>query len=317
MSKIGIIGGSGFIGFNLANHLQRRFHVKIIDLKPPARNLKNTEYVKCDVRNFEEVKNAVKDLDLVIHTAIVQIPRINEEKRLGYEVNVTGTQNVCRAIDESKSVKGLILTGTWHTIGEREINGIVDESFGYRPDKVEDRARLYALSKILQENIVRYYDELSEKIFGILRLGTVLGEGMPEKTAASIFIEQGLKGQPITPYKHSIHRPMLYIDIFDVCRAFELFANKILNYEIVKENNSLHHIINVVYPQPVTILELSYIVRDALIELSPRAPKFSPVIKIVDKGLPCMFSPEDKSNFRMQIKRAKDCLLYTSPSPRD
>jgi len=72
----------------------------------------------------------------------MQILRINKEKRLGYEVNVIGTQNVCKAVDECKSVKGLILTGTWHTIGEREINGIVDESFGYRPDKVEDRARL-------------------------------------------------------------------------------------------------------------------------------------------------------------------------------
>ena len=67
------------------------------------------------------------------------------------------------------------MCGTWHTIGERDLRGTVDEEFGFRPDKVEKRARLYALSKIAQESIVRYFDEMSEKVFGIIRLGTALG----------------------------------------------------------------------------------------------------------------------------------------------
>jgi len=50
------------------------------------------------------------------------------------------------------------------------------------------------LAKIAQESIVRFYDEMSEKVFGIVRMGTVLGEGMPEKTAANIFITNGLRG---------------------------------------------------------------------------------------------------------------------------
>jgi nucleoside-diphosphate-sugar epimerase len=41
-------------------------------------------------------------------------------------------------------------------------------------------------------------------IYGIIRLGTVLGEGMPEKTAANIFIDKGLKGEPLTSYKHRL-----------------------------------------------------------------------------------------------------------------
>ena len=302
LKKIGIIGGSGYIGLNLASHLRKKFQVRIIDIESPARNIDDVEYFKCDIRNFDEVKKAINGLDLVIHSAIIQIPRINEEKRLGYEVNVIGTQNICRAVVESKSVKGLILTGTWHTIGEREINGVIDESFGYRPDKVEDRARLYAISKLLQEGIVRYYDELSNQIFGIIRMGTVLGEGMPKKTAANIFIERGLKGQSITPYKHSMHRPMLYVDIRDVCKAFELFANKILNDEIKKENNSLHHIINVVYPEPITVLQLAEMVRDIIIELT--SGKICPSIEIISSGLPSLFSQDDKDKFKVNISKA-------------
>jgi len=311
--KIGIVGGSGYIGFNLASHLQKKFHVRIIDVRPSSGNLENFEYVKCDIRNVEDVKRAIEGLDLVIHSAIVQIPRINEEKRLGYEVNVIGIQNVCKSVDESKSVKGLLLTGTWHTIGEREINGIIDEHFGYRPDKVEDRAKLYALSKILQECIVRYYDSLSKKIFGIIRMGTVLGEGMPEKTAANIFITGGLAGLSMTPYKHSMYRPMLFVDVRDICRAFESFANKILNNDITKDYN-IPHIINVMYPEPITILELAQIISDTIARLTDS--KIVPSIEIVDKGLPSLFSQDDKNKFKVDVSKAVNFLginMFTTP----
>ena len=133
----------------------------------------------------------------IIHASIVQIPLITEQKRRGFEVNFLGTQNVCRIVDEIPRIKCLILSGSWHTIGERGLKGIIDEEFGFRPDKVEDRARLYALSKMAQGSIVRFYDEMSEKIFGVIRMGTVLGEGMPEKTAANIFVENVLKGKAV------------------------------------------------------------------------------------------------------------------------
>lgn len=193
---IGITGGAGYIGSSLAKHLSRSFHVKILDIKASQKHRFSdaVSFQMCDVRSYEKVKKALEDVDLVIHAAIVQIPLINENKRLGYEVNFVGTQNVCRTVDESLKAKGLILAGSWHAIGERELKGVIDEEFGFRPDKVEDRARLYALAKIAQESVVRFYDEMSEKVFGIIRMGTVLGEGMPEKTAANIFIQNGLRG---------------------------------------------------------------------------------------------------------------------------
>jgi UDP-glucose 4-epimerase len=150
-------------------------------------------------------------------------------------VNVIGTQNVRRAVDENPQMKGVILASSWHTIGESGVEGVIDEEFGFRPDRVEDRARLYALSKIAQESIVRFYDEMSGKVFGIIRMGTVLGDGMPEKTAANIFIERALRGETITPYKHSMYRPMLYVDIEDVCLAYERFAIKILKGDVRRE----------------------------------------------------------------------------------
>ena len=301
MSKyvIGILGGSGFVGFSLAKHFSSTFNVKILDVRAPKD--KSFAFEFCDVRNYEQVKETLADVDLVIHTVIIQIPLINENKRLAYEVNFVGTHNVCKAVDELTNVKGMILTSSWHTIGERGLEGVIDEEFGYRPDKVEDRARLYVLSKIAQETMVRYYDEMSNKIYGIIRMGTVLGEGMPEKTAANIFIENGLKGKPLTPFKHSMYRPMFYVDVNDVCYAFEAYARKIFEGK-VKKGNSLDHVINVYYPEPITILELAEIVRNSIAKLTNG--NVVPRIEIVDQGLKSSFQENDKLKFRADISKS-------------
>lgn len=307
MHKIGIINGAGFIGWSLAKHLSRFFEVKVLDLKQPREKvMEKIKYAFCDIRSYDYVKKCLEDVDLVIHAAIIQIPLINEAKKLGYEVNILGTQNVCKVVDENSRIKGMILASSWHTIGEIGLKGVIDEEFGFRLDKVEERARLYALSKIAQECIVRFYDEMSEKIFAIIRMGTVLGYDMPEKTAANIFIERALKGEPITPYKHSMYRLMLYVDIEDVCQAYEKFLIKILNGEVEKRGNSLAHIINIYYPNPITILELAQIVQRTVIKLTNGA--IQPKIEIIDTGQKPLFRKYDKNRIKVNIKKTIEFL---------
>jgi UDP-glucose 4-epimerase len=157
---------------------------------------------------------------------------------------------------------------------------------------------------------------MSEKIFGIIRMGTVLGQGMPKKTAANIFIEYGWKGKPITPFKHSMYRPMLYVDINDICKAFENYAKKILNGKVDKEANSLAHIFNVCYPEPITILELAEIVREAIFKYSNG--KIEAKIEIIDKGQPSMFNKKDKELIKVNINKALNFLELTKlKSPKE
>jgi len=306
--RIAIIGGSGFVGSSLARHLRDSFTIRVLDKNPIPRDLEGSvDFRGCDIRKYDDVERGIRDVDIVIHMAIIQIPLINGEKRLGYEVNLLGTQNVCEAVDRSPSVKGLILSGTWHVFGERGLNGIIDEEFGYRPDRIEDRARIYALSKIAQETIVRFYDEMSEKTFGVIRQGTVLGEGMPEKTATNVFISRGLKGENITPYEHSMYRPMLFADINDVCRAYEIYTKKILS-ENCEKGNSLMHIVNLFWPEPITIIELATMVRDLIVKCSEG--KMVPKIEIVG-GNPNklnLYSPREKELIRVQLDKAKTFL---------
>jgi nucleoside-diphosphate-sugar epimerase len=70
MSKyiIGILGGSGFVGFSLARHFSSTFNVKILDVREPKDKLFAFEF--CDIRSYEQVKETLADVDLVIHTAL-------------------------------------------------------------------------------------------------------------------------------------------------------------------------------------------------------------------------------------------------------
>ena len=304
---IGITGGTGYLGSSLAKRLCESFNVKLLDIKEPTEEFEaNVIFQKCDIRDFQQVRNALENVDLVIHTAIIQIPVITQKKKLGFEVNFLGTNNVCKVVEESTTAKGLILSGSWHTIGERELKGVIDEEFGFRPDKVEERARLYALAKIAQESIVRFYDEMSDKIFGIIRMGTVLGKGMPEKTAANLFIKKGLKGESITPYKHSMYRPMLYVDIEDVCTAYEKFSKKILKTQVDWGDSSLDHIFNVYYPKPITILELANFIKDAVVEQTKG--KVNPKVEIVDKEQENLFESRDYKQINVDVFKAMNFL---------
>jgi nucleoside-diphosphate-sugar epimerase len=284
--------------------LSNDYTVTVLDKNPPPTKLEGkVAYEQINILDIKEIKDSFEDMDLVIHTAIVQIPLINEEKKLGFNVNFLGTQNVCRAVDESSSIKGMILTGTWHVFGEQGLNGIVDEAFGFRPDKVEARARLYALSKVAQEINVRYFDEMSQKIFGVIRMGTVLGEGMPEKTAANIFISKGLIGEPLTPFKHSMYRPMLFIDIKDVCKAYAAYTEKILAGNVHKEEDALAHVVNLCWNEPLTIIELAQIVKEEITRLT--MGRITPRIDIVDSGQTVLYNASDK--LKLKIDNAKIC----------
>jgi len=193
--------------------------------------------------------------------------------------------------------------------GESGLHGIVNEEFGFRPDKIDDRARLYAFSKIAQEATIRVMSAMSSKSYGIIRLGTVLGEGMPKLTVANLFIEKALNGEPMTPFKHTQYRSMLYVDIQDVCAAFENLATRIINGKQGTAN-----VVNLVWPTPMTIIDLARIVRTELVKLTHDQIKAR--IQVIDKGVKPAYTLTDKKRFTVDISKARDLLgprKLTSP----
>jgi UDP-glucose 4-epimerase len=299
--------GSGFVGSSLARFLNNTFSVKTFDVLPQSSVLSNSNipHDLIDITNFDLLKKIGKP-KIVIHSAIIQIPQINEDKNLGYNVNVKGTQNICELVATNTSIKGMILISSWHTYGEQQLKGVLKENIGYRPDMVEDRARLYALSKTIQECLVRFYDEKTpDKIFGALKIGTVLGEGMPKGTAANLFIEKAIAGEKLTPYKHSMNRPMLYVSITDICKAITNFANLIIEQK-KSSNNSIDHVMNIAYPHPISVLDLANIISNAVNHHTDG--KIKPEISIVDQGLEEIGNSTDKDNVTLDVSKIQQIL---------
>ena len=101
-------------------------------------------------------------------------------------------------------------------------------------------------------------------------------------------------------------RPMLYVDIEDICRAFTSFAEKILRDRVDREGGSLSHVFNVAWPEPVTILDLAQMVQRAVKKYSKG--EIVPEIEVVETGIPPLFSPEDKDMIRIDNRKALEFL---------
>ena len=271
-----------------------------MDIVEPKRPIEGVDYFIGDLAEWETLES-VGEFDLVIHSAIIQLPRINEERMAGYKTNFTATKNVVDCVMMKGGVKGLILASSWHVYGEK-LRGTVDESYGYHPDRAADRSRLYVFSKIAQEMFVRYAHEMrDDKTLSVVRLGTILGKGMSERTAASIFIRRAVSGEPITPFRDSMYRPMLYVDERDVARAFGNLAEGIISGKM-SSSRSLDHIYNLFHPKPITIFELAVIIKDLVEELS--GGKVIPRIEVVDRGLQVEYSEIEKDTFRIDVSNS-------------
>ena len=97
MKNIIVTGGSGFIGSNIVNLLERKnFNVTVLDkVKPKNRNIK---FVKTDLSNLKILKKVTKKIDCIYHLAGVS--DINKVKKMPAETirdNVLCTSNLLEA----------------------------------------------------------------------------------------------------------------------------------------------------------------------------------------------------------------------------
>lgn len=116
--KILVTGGLGGIGSVVSKGLvEKGYDVVVFDLK----NKKNENVAKNqgfktiwgDMRNFDELKDAVKNIDVVIHMAFVLQPKSEQDIVYSRAVNVGGTENLIKAInDENPDIKMIFISST-------------------------------------------------------------------------------------------------------------------------------------------------------------------------------------------------------------
>ena len=141
--KFLVTGGAGFLGINLIRYLYNKgeevVSLDIADFEYPDIADK-IEIIKGDIRDKGVVKNAVKDIDIIVHTAAA-LPLYKPEDILSTDIE--GTKNLLEAAKDN-SVKRFI------HISSTAVYGIPDHHPLYEDDKL-DGVGPYGKAKIFAE----------------------------------------------------------------------------------------------------------------------------------------------------------------------
>ncbi|WP_336325838.1 SDR family NAD(P)-dependent oxidoreductase [Halovenus sp. HT40] len=214
-----VTGGAGFIGSRLVRRLVSEGHdVTVLDnvsrgrvtnLDPVADSI---EFIEGDIKEYQSVEAAIDSPDLVYHLAAVNGTKNFYDSPVDVmEVNVSGVQNVIRAVRNSDC--------------DRLVFASSSEVYGYpttfptpesHPLQIMDPTNSrfsYAGSKILGEQYVVNGLEQTNTGFTILRPHNVYGEAMGEDHVIPEFIEQIVTDIPFTIYGDGEQtRSFCYID---------------------------------------------------------------------------------------------------------
>lgn len=186
-----VTGGSGFLGKAILQGLLeehspvRAGAIRNFDIKSPGPATdERLAFIQGDVRDYEQLRKAVRGADLVIHSAaIVDWGTRPEEEVLA--VNAGGTENIIRACEE-EGVKALVYTSSLDAVygGKPLVN--IDESIPY-PDRHET---VYCHSKFLGEKAVLGVSGSGLKVC-VIRPSDIYGEADPYHMGSLIGMARG------------------------------------------------------------------------------------------------------------------------------
>jgi nucleoside-diphosphate-sugar epimerase len=172
------------------------------------------EFIKGDVRNKENVKSALRDIDLVIHlAAVVGYPACRKEPKISRDINVNGTKTL---VEKVKCRVPIIFASTGSTYGKL-IEEICTETTPLHP------LSHYGKQKAEAEDIIK-----TNRKFIIYRFATAFGVSprMRLDLLPNDFTYQAVHGKTLIVYEKNFMRTFIHVK--DMARSF-LFALK--NYE--------------------------------------------------------------------------------------
>jgi len=197
--KVLITGGAGFIGSHIAEQLQGRAEVRVLDnLRTGSRaNLTglDVEFIEGSILDRTAVAAAVRGVDYVFHlAALVSVPESVRRPHECVALNVTGLLHVLEAAADA-GVRKLCFSSSAAVYGD---NPVVPKLETMRP---EPRSP-YAVTKLDGEYYCRQFAEGRGLATVALRFFNVFGPRQDPRSAYAaavpIFMQQALAHQPLT-----------------------------------------------------------------------------------------------------------------------
>ncbi|MDF9826505.1 UDP-glucose 4-epimerase [Ereboglobus sp. PH5-10] len=197
--KVLITGGAGFIGSHIAEQLQGRAEVRVLDsLRTGSeKNLAgmSVEFIEDSILSRDALRAAMRGVDYVFHlAALISVPESVERPHECVSLNVTGTLNVLEEA-AAAGVKKLFFASSAAVYGN---NPSVPKLETMLP---EPRSP-YAVTKLDGEYYCRQFAETGRLDTVAFRFFNVFGPrqdpGSAYAAAVPIFMQKALANEPLT-----------------------------------------------------------------------------------------------------------------------
>ena len=180
--KFVVTGGAGFVGSNIVKQLFDQNHTPVVidnmhRGKMERISSPDIEFHKIDIRDFEQVKKAIKDSDGIFHQAALTDVQESFTKQQEYQdVNVRGTENVFKIAKEF-DLKVIYASSSSIYGNPKKIP--IKENSKYNP------INPYGKTKLDDELLAEKYSKDGVSIIG-LRYFNIYGEGQTGSYAGVI-----------------------------------------------------------------------------------------------------------------------------------
>jgi nucleoside-diphosphate-sugar epimerase len=240
-----IAGGAGYVGGELIKKsLEKGMHVICLDILlygdsvvKNFSNIKNFKLIKGDIRNWNLIKEATKNVDYVVNLAAIVGDKPCEAAPISaYQINFKGNLMLAEA-SKLNNVSKYIFASTCSNYGISDPNKFATEDSFLNP------VSLYAETKIDSENTLK---SLSSNSFSTtsLRFGTAYG--MSKRTRFDLtvnsFAYEALFNKKIVVFAKETWRPYVHVKdmttlIFGVLNSKKkIISGQILNAGFTDQN---------------------------------------------------------------------------------
>jgi hypothetical protein len=243
MKKVGIIGGSGFIG----SYVTRQFLNNGYDVKVATTNLSMREkyehleqlynadclsMCELNVENKEQLKTFVADCDIVIHGGTPFQLDVEDPQRDLFDPTINGTQNFLEVIHKAPKVKKAVIIASvaaYNTNFPMPAGGRQPDDHFCETDApfMSEESHPYAQAKFIANetvnNFINKHPELDVEITSVSPVA-VFGKSLSTRedstsTGLQFLIKNMLAPNPFVQMLYDQNLDMAVVDVDDVARS--------------------------------------------------------------------------------------------------
>jgi dihydroflavonol-4-reductase len=243
MQKVGIIGGSGFIGsYNTQKFLNEGYKVKVstTDLSKKEKyehllglkNAENLEIAQLDVENKQELMDFLKDCDIVIHGGTPFQLDVKDLQKELFDPTIKGTENFLEAVLKTPRIEKVVFIASvaaYNTnfpflpAGKREGEQITEEDAPFMSEEGIPYAQAKFIANQAVNKFIADHPDLSFEITSVSPTG-VMGKSLSNRqdstsTGIQFLFKNKIAPNPFIQMIYDMDVLWALVDVEDVADA--------------------------------------------------------------------------------------------------